>query len=85
MHGGEVLRDQLILELAGQYAKTPAQIVLRWHIQHGLIAIPKTVTPERIRENIDIFDFELSPQDMSAIDGLNQNRRIGPDPDNFHF
>jgi diketogulonate reductase-like aldo/keto reductase len=85
MHGGEVLRDPVILGLAEKHSKTPAQVILRWHIQHDLIAIPKTVTPERIRENIQIFDFELSTEDMLVIDGLNQNKRIGPDPDNFDF
>jgi len=85
MHGGEVLRDATVLQLAEQHGKTPAQIVLRWHIQHGLIAIPKTVTPERLRENIEIFDFELSSSDMQSIDQLNQDKRIGSDPDNFDF
>jgi diketogulonate reductase-like aldo/keto reductase len=85
MHGGEVLRAPVVLKLAERYGKTPAQIVLRWHIQHGLVTIPKTVTPERIGENIDIFDFELDADGMVAIDGLNQDRRIGPDPDNFDF
>lgn len=85
MHGGEVLRDPVVLKLAEQHGKTPAQIVLRWHIQHGLITIPKSVTPERIGENINIFDFELSADDMQALDGLNQDKRIGADPDNFDF
>lgn len=85
MHGGEVLRDPVILKLAEKYSKTTAQVILRWHIQHGLIAIPKTVTPARIGENFQIFDFELSADDMQAIDALNQNKRIGPDPDNFDF
>jgi diketogulonate reductase-like aldo/keto reductase len=85
MHGGEVLRDSVILKLAEKYRKTPAQVILRWQIQHGLIAIPKTVTPDRIRENFQIFDFELSTEDMQVIDALNQDKRIGPDPDNFDF
>lgn len=85
MRGGEVLRDSVILQLAKLHGKTPAQVVLRWHIQHGLIAIPKTVTPQRIAENLNIFDFELTADDMRAIDGLNQDKRIGPDPDNFDF
>jgi diketogulonate reductase-like aldo/keto reductase len=75
----------LLLELAARYGKTPAQIVLRWHLQNGVIAIPKSVTPERIRENADMFDFELTAEDMQAIDSLNENRRLGPDPDNFDF
>ncbi len=85
MRGGEILADQTITRIAGAHAKTPAQVVLRWHIQSGLIVIPKSVTPERIRENMDIFDFELSIEDMRAIDGLDQGERIGPDPDNFDF
>lgn len=85
MHGGEVLSDPVILQLAERFGRTPAQIILRWHVQHGLIVIPKTVTPERIRENIDIFDFELDSSDMRMLDGLNQDQRIGADPDNFHF
>lgn len=85
MVGGEVLRHQTIMSLAASHHKTPAQIVLRWHIQSGIIAIPKSVTPERIRENIAIFDFELSQDDMQAVDALNADKRVGPDPDNFDF
>jgi diketogulonate reductase-like aldo/keto reductase len=72
-------------ELAQKYGKTPAQIVLRWDLQHEVVTIPKSVTPERIRENANVFDFELSAEDMERIDGLNQNRRFGADPDNFSF
>lgn len=72
----------LLQDLAAKYGKTPAQIVLRWDLQRGLITIPKSVNPERIRENADIFDFELSAEDMAAINGLNQNRRFGSHPDN---
>jgi diketogulonate reductase-like aldo/keto reductase len=85
MHGGEVLQHEVITRLATAHSKTPAQIVLRWHIQSGVIVIPKSITPERIRENIDIFDFELSAQEMAAIDALNADRRTGPDPDRFDF
>lgn len=85
MHGGEILRDPVVLRLAERHGKAPAQVILRWHIQHGLIAIPKTVTPQRIHENFDIFDFELGTDDMRVIDGLNQDKRVGPDPDNFDF
>ena len=83
MQGGELLNDPLIVQLANSYDKSSAQIILRWHIQHGFIVIPKSVTPNRIQENIDIFDFELSNDDMVTIDGLNQDKRIGADPDNF--
>jgi diketogulonate reductase-like aldo/keto reductase len=72
----------LLKELAAKYGKSPAQIILRWDLQRGLITIPKSVTPERIRENADIFDFELSEEDMRAINGLNENRRFGSHPDN---
>ncbi|MEW9667880.1 aldo/keto reductase [Ammoniphilus sp. 3BR4] len=72
-------------ELSAKYKKTPAQIVLRWDLQHGVVTIPKSVTPHRIEENAGIFDFELSAEDMERIDSLNQNKRFGPDPDNFNF
>lgn len=71
----------LLLQLAAQYGKTPAQIVLRWDLQHGVVTIPKSVREERIKLNADIFNFALSQADMDAIDGLNQNKRFGPDPD----
>lgn len=75
----------VLQEIARKYGKTPAQIVLRWDLQHEVITIPKSVTPQRIRENTEIFDFELSPDDMETIDSLNENRRFGADPDNFNF
>ena len=79
------LNVPVLLDLAAKYGKTPAQIVLRWDLQNGVVVIPKSVTPERIRENADVFDFELTAEDMLAIDSLNENRRMGPDPDNFNF
>jgi diketogulonate reductase-like aldo/keto reductase len=85
MHGGEVLENAAILRLAQKHSKTPAQVVLRWHIQHGLIVIPKSTTPERIRENIDLFDFELDDEDMRTIDSLDVGKRVGPDPDHVDF
>ena len=81
--GGELLRDPVVVSIAEAAGKTPAQVVLRWHIQRGDIIFPKSVTPARIRENIDIFDFELSGQDHEAITSLNRNERTGPDPDKF--
>lgn len=67
-------------QLGKKYGKSPAQIVLRWHIQLGTIVIPKSVTPKRIRENIDIFDLELSTDDLAQIARLNTNTRTGGDP-----
>lgn len=75
----------LLAELAAKYGKSPAQIVLRWDLQRGVVTIPKSITAHRIRENADVFDFELSAADMAAIDALNANRRFGSDPDNFNF
>ena len=68
---------------AARAGKTPAQVVLRWHIQRGDIVFPKSVTPDRVRENIDIFDFELSGEDVEAISALNRDDRTGPNPDKF--
>jgi 2,5-diketo-D-gluconate reductase A len=81
--GGELLRDPVIVSIAKAAAKTPAQVVLRWHVQRGDVIFPKSITPARIRENIDIFDFELSGQDLEAITSLNRQQRTGPDPDTF--
>jgi 2,5-diketo-D-gluconate reductase A len=80
---GEVLGDPEIATIAERTGKSPAQVVLRWHIERGDIVFPKSVTPARIRENIDIFDFELSAQDMETVSALNKDRRTGPDPDTF--
>ncbi|QJC54530.1 aldo/keto reductase [Paenibacillus albicereus] len=74
-----------IQELAEKHGKTPAQIVLRWDLQNGVVTIPKSTHEKRIRENADVFDFELSHEDMALLDGLNQDKRFGPDPDNFDF
>jgi len=75
----------LLLELSKKYGKTPAQVVLRWHVQHGIVVIPKSVHEHRIRENAQVFDFSLSADDIAAIDALNENKRFGSDPDNFNF
>ena len=82
---GLVLDDPTIVSIAKAVGKTPAQVVLRWHIERGDIVFPKSVTPARIRENIDIFDFELSGEDVEAISALNKNHRTGPDPDKFDW
>ena len=78
-----MLDDPTIAAIAERAGKTPAQVVLRWHIQRGDIIFPKSVTPARIKENFDIFDFELSDDDVEAICALNRDERTGPDPDKF--
>jgi methylglyoxal/glyoxal reductase len=75
----------LIEELAAKYGKSPAQVVLRWHLQLGVVTIPKSTQEGRIRENAGLFDFELEPEDMNRIDELNQNQRFGADPDHINF
>ncbi|WP_078553465.1 aldo/keto reductase [Bacillus alkalicellulosilyticus] len=84
MQGGDVLTNEQITSLAQKYKKTPAQIIIRWHLQNNIIVIPKSSNPTRIEENIGVFDFELTTEDMAQIDALNKNERIGPDPDEFH-
>jgi 2,5-diketo-D-gluconate reductase A len=81
--GGDLLRDERLVALGEKYGKSPAQIVLRWHIQLDNIVFPKSVTPSRIRENIDVFDFELGDDDMATIGELESGTRLGPDPDRF--
>nr|WP_245594390.1 aldo/keto reductase [Actinospica robiniae] len=81
---GAVLGDPAVKSVAERVGRTPAQVVLRWHIQRGDIVFPKSVTPQRVRENFELFDFELSDQDMAAITGLNRNERRGFDPDTFN-
>jgi 2,5-diketo-D-gluconate reductase A len=80
---GNALDDPTIDDISRRYGKTPAQVILRWHIERGDIVFPKSVSPARIRENIDIFDFELTGEDVEAISALNRNQRTGPDPDKF--
>ncbi len=81
--GGELLADPEIGTIAERAGKTPAQVVLRWHIERGDIIFPKSVTPARIRENFNIFDFGLSSEEVATITALNRNERTGPDPDKF--
>jgi diketogulonate reductase-like aldo/keto reductase len=83
--GGSLLEDPTFKTIGEAYGKSPAQVVIRWHIQHGFIVIPKSSNPERIAENIDVFDFELSDDDMSTIDALNKDKRVGPDPRTASF
>lgn len=81
--GKGLLEVPAIVAIAQKHGRTPAQVVLRWHIQLGNVVIPKSVTPSRIKENIDVFGFELDPEDMAAISALNEDRRLGPDPATF--
>jgi diketogulonate reductase-like aldo/keto reductase len=81
--GKGLLEVPAIVAIARKHGRTPAQAVLRWHIQLGNVVIPKSVTPSRIKENIDVFGFELDPEDMAAISALNEDRRLGPDPATF--
>ncbi|WP_203226042.1 aldo/keto reductase [Bacillus kwashiorkori] len=82
---GRLLNHPVLNELGEKYYKTAAQIILRWHLQNNVIIIPKSVTPSRIRENAQIFDFDLSQEDMAKIDAININQRFGRDPDNANF
>ncbi|MGW0662128.1 aldo/keto reductase [Streptodolium elevatio] len=83
--GGALLTDTVITGIAEKHGRTPAQVVLRWHVQQGTIVIPKSVTPSRIAENIAVFDFDLDQADNEAIANLDRGRRTGPDPDTFNL
>ncbi|MFF8909524.1 aldo/keto reductase [Streptomyces olivaceoviridis] len=80
---GAVLGDQAVADLAARYGVSPAQVVLRWHLQIGNIVIPKSVTPERVRQNLDVFGFELTDEDLRSLAALDRGLRTGPDPDTF--
>ena len=80
---GEVLEDETLMTIAAHHQKSVAQVILRWHLQLGNVVIPKSVTPERIRANLDLFDFELSEDDLAAIARLEAGHRTGPDPETF--
>ncbi|KZE68854.1 glyoxal reductase [Fictibacillus phosphorivorans] len=82
---GEIFEEPTLVELADKYDKSVAQIILRWDLQNGVVTIPKSVTEHRIQENIDIFDFELTNEDMTRISALNQDKRNGADPDDPEF
>ena len=82
---GQLLDNETLQEIANKYNKSVAQVILRWDLQNGVVTIPKSTKEHRIVANADIFDFELTKEDMDVIDGLNQNTRVGPDPDNFDF
>ena len=78
-----LIDDPTLSRIAEAHGKTTAQVIIRWDLQHGVVTIPKSVTPERIAENSRVFDFELSEEEMKEIDVLNRNERSGPDPDTF--
>ena len=79
------LEHPTVVSIADKYGKTPAQVVLRWHIEHGVVAIPKSVKPHRIAENIDVFDFELTANEVAAMDALDTGVRAGPDPETINM
>ena len=79
------LEHPTITSIAEKHGKTPAQVVLRWHIEHGVVAIPKSVKPQRIKENVDVFDFELTADEVAAIDALDTGVRGGPDPETLNL
>jgi 2,5-diketo-D-gluconate reductase A len=82
---GKVLQDPVLVRIAERVGRSTAQVTLRWHVQRGDIVFPKSVTPDRIRENFEIFDFELTDADMGDITALNKDERTGPDPDTFNY
>jgi diketogulonate reductase-like aldo/keto reductase len=83
--GQGLLEDPVVVGIADRVGRTPAQVVLRWHIQRGTVVIPKSVTPDRIRSNIQVFDFELDAADMGALTAMGGDQRIGPDPEEFNL
>jgi diketogulonate reductase-like aldo/keto reductase len=83
MQGG-LLNEPILIEIAAKYNKSTAQVILRWDLQNEVVTIPKSVKPHRIAENADVFDFELTEEEVGKINALNQDKRIGPDPDEFN-
>jgi diketogulonate reductase-like aldo/keto reductase len=82
---GKLLDNEELQAIADRYGKSIAQTIIRWDLQNGVITIPKSTNEQRIIENTEVFDFELTAEDMERINGLNQNQRVGSDPDNFNF
>ncbi len=82
---GSLLSNATVSAIADAHGKTPAQVLIRWHVQLGNIVIPKSVNPDRIASNFDVFDFELAEQDMTSIASLDDGTRLGPDPRTFNF
>ncbi|GAA3732275.1 aldo/keto reductase [Streptomyces tremellae] len=81
---GALLGEEAVTRIAERHGRTPAQVVLRWHLQLGNVVIPKSVTPGRIRQNLDVFGFELSPAELDALAALDRGMRTGPDPDTLN-
>ena len=82
---GEIFKLPEMEAMADSYGKSIAQVVLRWDLQKGVVTIPKSSKKERIRANADLFDFELSEEDVAKLDAMDRGHRFGPDPDNFDF
>lgn len=82
---GQLLEEPVIKEVAGKHEKSAAQVILRWDLQNEVVTIPKSTKEHRIIENANVFDFELTSDEMESIDGLNKDERVGPNPDEFHF
>lgn len=80
---GQILEDETVKEIAEEIGKTPAQVIIRWNIDEDIVVIPKSVTPSRIEENLNVFDFELNEDQLSRLNNLNKDERIGPDPEKF--
>lgn len=85
MAGNGLLENETLKEIANKYNKTSAQVVLGWDLQSQIVTIPKSTNERRLVENIDVFNFNLSDDEMAKIDSLNKDLRVGPDPDNFDF
>lgn len=82
---GQILKDETLQKIADKYNKSVAQVILRWDIQRDVMLVVKSVRPERMASNADVFDFSLDDEDMKTINDMNQNLRVGPDPDDFDF
>ncbi|MFC7062901.1 aldo/keto reductase [Halobacillus seohaensis] len=85
MQGGEVLNNDTVQSIAEKHKKTSAQVIIRWHLQNGTVVIPKSITPSRIEENFDVFDFELTEEDMNQINSLDKGERKGPEPSEMNI
>ena len=80
-----LLEEEVLSRIGSKHGKSPAQVVLRWHLQSGVVPLPKSANAERQRENFEVFDFELTNQEMAQVDALDRNHRTGMHPDNMEF